>query len=399
MASEILKLNACLTIQREELNVGKRPGFDPRHQGRNHEPQGDSQENETSHDAYDTGISKIFKWRRLSIKLETGNTRVSRACFACEKSHTPPLMLYTPPMSWELHNVAIMGGGMMGRSIAATVAQEGLNVCMKEVSMEAAEESRAELERALDHEIARFGITQADKKIILSRIRWVTKYDCASDCDLAIEAIQEDFDLKSQILIELDRRMPRENPIVINTSTLSITELAAKTTQPERILGMHFLYPVSTTRVVEVVRGQVTSDDALEKAINFARLLGKVPIKVFEMPGFVATRVILPLVNEAMHVVMEGVAEAAEVDLALKLGYDFRTGPLEWADRVGLDRVLNWMRHMHQESGEPRFRPCPLLKRLVRAGQVGAKAGQGFFTYDVNRRRLDRLEDDKPGLA
>ncbi len=302
-------------------------------------------------------------------------------------------------MSWELHDVAIMGGGMMGRSIAATVAQEGLNVCIKEVSMEAAETSKAELERALDHEIARFGITTAEKKLMLSRIRWVTQYDCAAECDLAIEAVQEDFDLKSQILIELDRRMARENPIVINTSTLSITELAAKTTQPERILGMHFIYPVSTTRVVEVVRGQVTSDEALEKALDFARLLGKVPIKVFEMPGFVTTRVVLPLINEAMHVVMEGVAEAAEVDLALKLGYDFRTGPLEWADRVGLDRVFNWMQHMHHESGEPRFRPCPLLKRLVRAGLVGAKAGQGFFTYDVNRRRLDRLEDDKPGLA
>jgi len=302
-------------------------------------------------------------------------------------------------MSWELHDVAIMGGGMMGRSIAATVAQEGLNVCIKEVSQEMVEISRSELERALDHEIARFGITTADKKVIFSRIRWVTEYDCAAECDLAIEAIQEDFDLKSQILIELDRRMAPENPIVINTSTLSITELAAKTSRPERILGMHFLYPVSTTRVVEVVRGQVTSDEALEKALDFARLLGKVPIKVFEMPGFVATRVVLPLVNEAMHVVMEGVAEAAEVDLALKLGYDFRTGPLEWADRVGLDRVLNWMQHMHHESGEPRFRPCPLLKRLVRAGLVGAKAGQGFFTYDTNRRRLDRLEDDKPGLA
>ena len=302
-------------------------------------------------------------------------------------------------MSWELHDVAIMGGGMMGRSIAATVAQEGLNVCIKEVSMEAAEASKAELIRALDHEIARYGITTADKKVMLSRIRWVTQYDCASDCDLAIEAIQEDFELKSAILLELDRRMGRENPIVINTSTLSITELAAKTTQPERILGMHFIYPVSTTRVVEVVRGQVTSDDALAKALDFARLLGKVPIKVFEMPGFVTTRVVLPLVNEALHVVMEGVAEAAEVDLALKLGYDFRTGPLEWADRVGLDRVLNWMQHLHSESGEPRFRPCPLLKRLVRAGLLGAKVGQGFFTYDVNRRRLDRLPDDKPGLA
>ncbi len=301
-------------------------------------------------------------------------------------------------MSWELHDVAIIGGGMMGRSIATTVAQDGLNVCIKEVSMEMVEASRQELEGSLDHEIARFGLTESEKKVILSRIRWVTQFDCAAECDLAVEAVQEDFELKKSIVTELDRRMPRDNPIVINTSTLSITELAANTTQPARVLGMHFLYPVTTTKVVEVVRGQVTGDQAYERAVDFARLLGKVPIKVFEMPGFVATRVVLPLVNEAMHVVMEGVAQAAEVDLAIKLGFDFRTGPLEWADRVGLDRVLNWMKHMHNESGEPRFRPCPLLKRLVRAGLLGTKSGQGFFKYDKNKRRLDRLPDDKPGM-
>lgn len=302
-------------------------------------------------------------------------------------------------MSWELHHVAIIGGGMMGRSIATKVAQEGLNVCLKEISQDKLQASRAELEASLDHEIARFGLTASEKKAILSRIRWVTQFDCAADCDLAIETVQEDFAVKRQILRELDRRMEPDHPIVINTSTLSITELAALTSSPERILGMHFLYPVTTTRVVEVVRGQLTSDEVFERALQFGRLLGKVPIKVFEMPGFVTTRIVLPLVNEAMHVVMEGVAEAVEVDLAMKLGYDFRTGPLEWADRVGLDRVLNWMQHLHQESGEPRFRPCPLLKRLVRAGLLGAKTGRGFFVYDANRRRVDRLPDDKPGLG
>jgi 3-hydroxybutyryl-CoA dehydrogenase len=162
---------------------------------------------------------------------------------------------------------------------------------------------------------------------------------------------------------------------------------------------MHFLYPVTTTRVVEVVRGQLTSDEAFDRAVEFARLLGKVPIKVFEMPGFVTTRVVLPLVNEAIHVVMEGVAEAAEVDLALKLGYNFGTGPLEWADRLGLDRILNWLQHMYHETGEPRFRPCPLLKRLVRAGLHGVRTGRGFFSYDTNGRRTDRLPDDRPGLS
>ena len=287
---------------------------------------------------------------------------------------------------------------MMGRSIATKVAQAGLNVCLKELSQEALESTRKELEKSLDHEIARFGLTSAEKKAILSRIRMVTTFDAIGDADLAIETVQEDQSLKRQILRELDRRLSPEHPIVINTSTLSITELAADASRPERILGMHFLYPVTTTRVVEVVRGQLTSDEVFERAIQFGRLLGKVPIKVFEMPGFVTTRVALPLVNEAMHVVMEGVANAAEVDLAMKLGYEFRTGPLEWADRVGLDKVLNWMELIFRETGEPRFRPCPLLRKLVRAGHYGARAGKGFFTYDQDRERLDRLADDTPRL-
>ncbi len=287
---------------------------------------------------------------------------------------------------------------MMGRSIAMKVAQEGLNVCLKEISLERVQECQESLEASLDRQIATFSLTNAEKKAILSRIRWVTQFDCAAECDLAIETVQEDFDVKKEIVQELDQRLPPDHPIVINTSTLSITELAAACRNPERVLGMHFLYPVSTTRVVEVVRGQLTKDLVFERAIEFARLLEKVPIKVFEMPGFVTTRVVLPLINEAIHVVMEGVATAAEVDLALKMGYDFRSGPLEWADRVGLDRVLNWMQHLFQETGEPRFRPCPLLKRLVRAGLLGTKTGRGFFTYDTNRRRLDRLPDDRPGL-
>ncbi len=302
-------------------------------------------------------------------------------------------------MSWELHQVSIIGAGMMGRSIAMKVAQEGINVCLKEISLERVEACRAALVRSLDRQIASFSITEAEKKAVLSRIRWVTQFDCAAECDLAIETVQEEFDVKREIVCELDQRMPPDHPIVINTSTLSITELAAACRNPERVLGMHFLYPVTSTRVVEVVRGQLTKDTVFERAVTFARILEKVPIKVFEMPGFVTTRVVLPLVNEAIHVVMEGVASAAEVDLALKLGYDFRSGPLEWADRVGLDRVLNWMQHMFQETGEPRFRPCPLLKRLVRAGLLGTKTGRGFFTYDTNRRRLDRLPDDRPGLV
>jgi 3-hydroxybutyryl-CoA dehydrogenase len=226
-------------------------------------------------------------------------------------------------MSWELRDVAIVGGGMMGRSIATKVAQAGLNVSLKELSQEALESTKRELEKSLDHEIARFGLTSSEKKAILSRIRLVTTFDAIGDADLAIETVQEDPALKRQILRELDHRLTADHPIVINTSTLSITELAADASRPERILGMHFLYPVTTTRVVEVVRGQLTSDEVYERAIQFGRLLGKIRSS-FEMPGFVTTRVALPLVNEAMHVV--GRSPRRRRSFAMKLGYDFPSG-------------------------------------------------------------------------
>jgi len=214
-----------------------------------------------------------------------------------------------------------------------------------------------------------------------------------------IETIHEDFAAKRALIAELDDILEPDIPVIVNTSTLSISELAQGLRHPQRVLGMHFLYPVTTTRVVEVVKGQVTNELAFESARRFVRVLGKVPIQEFESPGFVTTRVVMPLINEAAHVVMEGVASAAEVDLAIKLGYEFRHGPLEWADRVGLHRILNWLEHLFHETGDAKFRPCPLIRKLVRAGQTGARVGKGFFTYDSDRSRLDRLPDDTPKLS
>lgn len=287
----------------------------------------------------------------------------------------------------------------MGRSIATRVSQAGLSVFVGEISAARAAEVRGILEELLDREIARWGMTQSEKKAILSRIEFSADIQGSAGSDLVIETISEDFDAKQELLARLDNLHDPTVPIILNTSTLSITELARALAHPQRVLGMHFLYPVTTTPVVEIVRGQVTDDESFERAREFARLLGKVPIAVFESPGFVTTRVVLPLINEAIHTVMEGVATAAEVDLAIKLGYEFRTGPLEWADRVGLHKILTWLEHLFHETGEPRFRPCPLLRKLVRAGQTGARAGQGFFTYSENLRRLDRLPDDTPRMA
>ena len=299
----------------------------------------------------------------------------------------------------ELHHIALIGAGMMGRSIVTKVSQSGLSVIVREISEERATEVRKILETSLDHQIERWSMTQSEKKATLSRIEFTTDLAKIKDAQLVVETIQEDFDAKRALLAELDAALPPETPIIVNTSSLSITELAHEIAHPERVLGIHFLYPATTTPVAELVRGQVTSDAAFASARAFVRILGKVPIEVFESPGFVTTRVMLPLINESMHVVMEGVASAAEVDLVMKLGYEFRTGPLEWADRVGLDKVLNWMELIFRETGEPRFRPCPLLRKLVRAGHYGARVGRGFFHYDENRDRLDRLADDTPRLS
>ncbi len=296
----------------------------------------------------------------------------------------------------ELQHIGVIGGGMMGRSIATKVSQAGLQVVVREISGERAQEVKARLEAALDHQIERWALTQSEKKATLSRIEFTADLHRAASCDVVIETIHEDLDAKRALLSELDALLDPAIPIIVNTSTLSITELAQGLAHPERIVGMHFLYPVTTTRVVEVVRGQVTANEAFELVRKFARILGKVPIEEFESPGFVTTRVMLPLINEAIQVVMEGVATAAEVDLCMKLGYDFRLGPLEWADRIGLHKVHNWLEHLFQETGDPKFRPCPLLRKLVRAGHNGARWGQGFFKYDDERNRLDRPPDDTP---
>jgi 3-hydroxybutyryl-CoA dehydrogenase len=298
----------------------------------------------------------------------------------------------------ELHHIAVIGAGMMGRSIATRVSQSGLSVVVREITADRTAEVRRILEESLDHQIERWSMTQSEKKATLSRIEFTTELDKVREAQIVVETIQEDFNAKKALLSELDAVMPPEIPIIVNTSSLSITELAQGLAHPERVLGIHFLYPVTTTPVAELVRGQVTSTAAYTTARSFVRVLGKVPIEVFESPGFVTTRVMLPLINEAIHVVMEGVASAAEVDLALRLGYDFRNGPLEWADRVGLDKILNWMEHIFKETGEARFRPCPLLRKFVRAGYFGARVGRGFFTYDEERNRLDRLPDDTPRL-
>jgi 3-hydroxybutyryl-CoA dehydrogenase len=278
--------------------------------------------------------------------------------------------------------VGIVGGGTMGQGIAITCAAAGLDVLLRERSPEDAGAALAGIAESLDGDIAKWRRTEAEKKAVLARVRTVDSYEALEKAQLVIEAVPEDLELKTAIFQELDRVCPPEDILATNTSALSVSEIAARTRRPERILGLHFLAPVPLVPLVEVVRGLRTSDQTLRAALDFVRVLGKTGIEVFESPGYVTTRVILPFINEAMFVVMEGVATAEGVDTSMRLGYGLPLGPLALADRMGLDEVMRWMQHLFDELGDLKYRPCPLLRKMVRGGRLGVKSGRGFFEYD-----------------
>ena len=284
--------------------------------------------------------------------------------------------------------MGVVGVGTMGQGIAIACAAAGLDVLVKERSPEAAANSIEQIADTLDRDIAKWRRTESEKRAILARLRTVDSLGALEAADLVIEAVLEDLDLKTSIFQELDRVCPPEDILATNTSALSVTEIATRTGRPDRVIGLHFLHPVPKVPLVEVVRGLKTSDAAFQAAMEFVRVLGKTGIEVFEYPGYVTTRVILPFLNEAMHVVMEGVASASAVDTSMKLGYGLPVGPLALADQMGLDEVMRWMQYLFDELGDLKYRPCPLLRKMIRAGHLGVKAGRGFFQYDADGRAI-----------
>jgi 3-hydroxybutyryl-CoA dehydrogenase len=283
----------------------------------------------------------------------------------------------------EIRSVAVIGGGTMGVGISRVVAGAGIAVYLCEKDGSAADDARDTLARELEREMSRWTLTEPEKEAISRRIRLGFELHDAASADLVIETVTEDFALKCRIFAGLDAICGDKIIFITNTSTLSISELAAATKRPDRVVGLHFLNPASRTAVVEVIRGLATSDPTVAAVKAFAKQLGKTPIEVFEYPGYVTTRVMLPMINEAIHVVMEGVASAEDVDTAMKLGYNLEAGPLALADRMGLDEVMNWMEHLFHELGDMKYRPCPLLRKMVRAGRLGVKSGEGFFKYET----------------
>jgi len=285
-----------------------------------------------------------------------------------------------------VRTVGIVGAGTMGQGIAVACAAAGLDVLVSERTPQAAQQAMAEIVHALDNDIAKWRRTESEKRAILARIRTVDSFGALEAAQLVVEAVPDDLELKASIFQELDLVCPAEDILATNTSALSVSEIAARTKRPDRILGLHFLTPVPVVPLVEVVRGLSTSDQTLRDALEFVRLIGKTGIEVFESPGYVTTRVILPFINEAMHVVLEGVASAEAVDTSMRLGYGMPLGPLALADRMGLDEVMRWMQHLFDELGDLKYRPCPLLRKMVRAGRLGVKTGSGFFEYDEQGR-------------
>jgi len=289
----------------------------------------------------------------------------------------------------RINNVAIIGAGIMGQGIAQTVAGMGLEVTIVEVDSVRLEQAKAQLTENIDREIKRWAMTKSDKKAIFSRIKWVTDANLVKDCELIIEAVQEDYDLKVKIFKYLDNIANPDAIFVSNTSTLSLTNISESISRPSKVIGMHFLNPVPKIPMVELVKSLHTSNETVLKVKEFASRIGKTPVEVYEYPGFITTRAIVPLINEAMHILLEGVATAKDIDTALKLGYNFQYGPLEMADSMGLDEVLTWMETLWKTLGEPRYRPNQMIRKLVREKRLGKKTGEGIFKYDEHGNKLN----------
>jgi len=289
-----------------------------------------------------------------------------------------------------LDDVSIIGAGVMGRGIAQSISAAGLDVTIIEKDQKHLDEAQKALDESMKTEIARWAMTGSEMKSILSRINWTLDLNKAEESDLIIEAVEENFQLKRLIFKKMDEVAKQDSILISNTSTLSLTKISEITDRKDKIIGMHFLNPVPKVPLVELVRSIYTSDETVEAVKKFASKIGKTAVEVYEYPGYVTTRAIVPLLNEAMYILLEGVASAEDIDTAMKLGYEFNMGPLEMADNMGLDEVLAWMEQLWQTLGEPRYRPCPILRKLVRERKLGRKTGVGFFMYDAKGKKITK---------